>query len=72
MPTATPSDPPFEMPAMYQPGEHLQCRLCGAEIEIITPASGQPPSQVFRCCGQDMTPTENLMPHINMPGVNLS
>lgn len=63
-------DPPVEMPAQYQPGEHLQCKLCGAEIEIITPASGAPPQQSFRCCGQEMIPTENLMPDLEIPGLS--
>jgi hypothetical protein len=65
-------EPPIELPAAYQPGEHLQCRRCGAEIEIITPCSGSPPVQSFVCCGEEMTPTEDLMPHLNIPGFNPS
>ncbi|HMB05628.1 MAG TPA: hypothetical protein VKP69_18075 [Isosphaeraceae bacterium] len=37
-------------------GMRLQCRKCGAEIEITTPCTCDPSDQVFRCCGQDMEP----------------
>jgi hypothetical protein len=38
-------------------GERLQCRKCGAEIEIINPCTCNPPDQSLRCCGQEMEPT---------------
>ena len=49
-------DLPFNVSTSFQTGQRLQCPSCGAEIEIITPCTCNPPDQVLRCCGQDMVP----------------
>ena len=41
----------------FPAGQRLQCQSCGSEIEIVQPCGCNPPDQVFRCCGEDMTPT---------------
>ena len=41
----------------YPVGQRLHCPKCGSEIEIINPCTCNPPDQVLRCCGADMTPT---------------
>ena len=38
-------------------GQRLYCEKCGAEIEIISPCTCDPPEQVLRCCGQEMAPS---------------
>jgi hypothetical protein len=51
----TRSTGPALKPRSHKEGERLYCRICGSEIEVITPCTGVSPGQVFRCCGQDMT-----------------
>jgi hypothetical protein len=41
----------------YPVGQRLHCSKCESEVEIINPCTCNPPNQVLRCCGQDMTPT---------------
>jgi hypothetical protein len=52
MSTAT----PLGEPPTFDKGLRLHCEECGAEIEIVNPTTANPPRQVFRCCGRDMTP----------------
>ncbi len=46
-------------------GQRLYCRKCQSEIEIINPCTCNPPDQIFRCCGQDMTPMIGANVHLN-------
>jgi hypothetical protein len=50
----------------YPAGQRLQCHNCGAEIEIVTPCTCDPPEQVLQCCGQDMKPTTGQDVHVNV------
>lgn len=52
-----PAEPAQGMAAAFPPGMRLRCEQCGAEIEIVRPCVCQPPDQVLRCCGKEMTPS---------------
>lgn len=56
--TETPPTPtvPQGTQASFPAGQHLRCEQCGAQIAIIKPCTCQPPHQVLRCCGKEMTP----------------
>ena len=45
--------------ARYSAGQRLQCARCGSEIEITNPCTCNPPHQSFRCCDEEMTPTNS-------------
>jgi hypothetical protein len=47
-------------------GQRLYCQECGSEIEILSPCTCQPPDQVLRCCGKDMTPMVGVEVHVNV------
>ena len=40
----------------FSKGQRLACAICGAEIEVISPCSCDPPRQSFVCCGEEMAP----------------
>lgn len=48
---------PTPMQASFPPGQHLRCESCGAEVAIIKPCTCQPPDQILKCCGKEMSPT---------------
>jgi len=50
----------------YPVGQRLHCAKCGSEIEIINPCTCNPPDQVLRCCGEDMTPTTGRSIHLGV------
>ncbi len=50
----------------YPVGQRLHCSKCESEIEIINPCTCNPPDQVLRCCGQDMTPTIGRNIHLGV------
>jgi hypothetical protein len=49
-------EPTHGMAAAFPTGSRLKCEQCGAEIEVIRPCTCQPPDQVLRCCGKEMSP----------------
>ena len=69
---ATPTNPASEQSSnadnsiQYPVGQRLQCSRCDAEVEIINPSTCNPPDQVLRCCGQDMTPTIGRNIHLGV------
>ncbi len=69
---ATPTNPAREQSTnadnsiQYPVGQRLRCSKCDSEIEIINPCTCNPPEQVLRCCGQDMTPTIGRNIHLGV------
>jgi hypothetical protein len=69
---ATPTNPASEQSSnadnsiQYPVGQRLRCSKCDSEIEIINPCTCNPPDQVLRCCGQDMTPTIGRNIHLGV------
>ena len=69
---ATPTNPAQEQSTnadnsiQYPVGQRLHCSRCDSEIEIINPCTCNPPDQVLRCCGQNMTPTIGRNIHLGV------
>ncbi len=51
-----PATSPSATQASFPAGQHLRCDSCGAEIQIVKPCPCQPPDQILRCCGKEMSP----------------
>jgi hypothetical protein len=72
MKVAQPTNPASEQSTnadnsiQYPVGQRLRCSKCDSEIEIINPCTCNPPEQVLRCCGQDMTPTIGRNIHLGV------
>jgi hypothetical protein len=72
MKVAKPTNPASEQSTnadnsiQYPVGQRLRCSKCDSEIEIINPCTCNPPDQVLRCCGQDMTPTIGRNIHLGV------
>ena len=49
-------------------GQRLYCRLCGSEIEIVSPCTCDPPDQEFRCCGELMQLNVGASVNVNVEG----
>lgn len=62
------SEPPTRADSGYERGQRLFCEVCRSEIEVLNPTTAEPVAQVFRCCGQPMTPSVGVAVQVNVEG----
>jgi len=39
----------------YDAGQRVGCQQCGAEVEVLSPCTCDPPEMVLQCCGEPMS-----------------